>query len=217
MSRGTLASKTVGRGKGCDDRSVSKKAVADCSTTRAKAPHRLTSYDEIVGEYRVMRKEGYPDQKWYAAMSLGDAIEHAAAANNAQLKRHPHQSRVTRRAIRAATAILRGLKSRIQACTDFDAMHTLFEEKLGPVEGIGEMYIYDCAQRIGWSLRRHPRRIYLHRGTREGAKAVGVDVKDRKAIEVGELPKDLRVLTASELEDLLCIFKDELKVVRHGR
>ena len=150
-------------------------------------------------------------------MSLSDAIEHAAAAHNEELKRHPHQTRVTRTTIRAATIILRRLQFEIQACSDFDALHTLFEKELGSVKGIGEMYIYDCAQRIGWALRRHPSRIYLHRGTRDGAKAVGIEVQGRNTIEVDELPEDLRVLTASELEDLLCIFKDELKIVRRGR
>lgn len=217
MSKRTSASKPARRERGCSESSITSKATGDCVSSLGTRMPGATLYGAIVSAYQKSRQNGYPDQKWYAAMSLGDAIEHAAAAHNDELKRHPHQTRVTRAAIRAATIILKRNQSAIKDCADFDALHALIERELGSVKGIGEMYIYDCAQRIGWALGRHPRRIYLHRGTRDGAKAVGVDVHGRKAIEVKELPADLRALTASELEDLLCIYKDELRNARPGR
>jgi hypothetical protein len=81
---------------------------------------------------------------------------------------------------------------------------------LKPVDGIGELYIYDTALRIGAKLNLLPSRIYLHAGARVGARALGFAGR-LKYIELRDLPKEFQKLEPHEIEDVLCIFKDKLK------
>ena len=69
--------------------------------------------------------------------------------------------------------------------------------------------VYDTALRIGAKLGLEPEVVYLHRGTRSGMKALGLDV-GRPFIEVDELPQALRSLRPHEIEDCVCIYKSEL-------
>jgi hypothetical protein len=83
------------------------------------------------------------------------------------------------------------------------------KEHLNGVRGLGELYYYDTALRIGASLRLMPRRVYLHRGTRDGAHALGLACK-ADSLDPRDLPKALAVLEPREIEDFLCIYKDQL-------
>jgi hypothetical protein len=51
--------------------------------------------------------------------------------------------------------------------------------------------------------------IYLHAGTREGARRLGLDTSG-PTLGVDEIPKGLCALTPREIEDVLCIYKDAL-------
>jgi hypothetical protein len=77
------------------------------------------------------------------------------------------------------------------------------------INGLAELYAYDTAARIGAKLGLAPRQVYLHRGTREGAKNLGFE-SSRKTIARSELPVELRGLAADEIENLLCIYKAQL-------
>jgi hypothetical protein len=90
---------------------------------------------------------------------------------------------------------------------DFDALHTLVDGKIGSIKGIGALTVYDIAHRIGAYLRKAPGRVYLHAGVRVGARALGIggDSFDPKI-----LPKPFSRLAPSEIEDCLCIYKDDL-------
>jgi hypothetical protein len=50
----------------------------------------------------------------------------------------------------------------------------------------------------------------VHAGTRDGARALGLNAQ-RHALEMSELPPAIRKLTAREAEDLLCIYKSKLR------
>jgi hypothetical protein len=52
-------------------------------------------------------------------------------------------------------------------------------------------------------------RVYLHAGAARGAKALGIEGRD--SITPSELPAAFRRLRAYEMEDCLCIFKDDLE------
>ena len=57
---------------------------------------------------------------------------------------------------------------------------------------------------------------YLHGGTRIGAMALGFSGKET-SIERSSLPNEFRRLTPHELEDCLCIFKDDLRKLARRR
>ena len=72
------------------------------------------------------------------------------------------------------------------------------------------MAIYDTALRIGAKLHLEPDQVYLHRGTREGARRLGIGSSER-SIPANRLPPPLRQLKAREIEDVLFIYKDEFR------
>ena len=114
------------------------------------------------------------------------------------------------RVLQAAEPRLQAIAAQLQTATSFAELHRLIDRQIKPIRGIGDLAVYDIAHRIGAYLRREPEAVYLHAGTREGARALSLA---GKKIEVRELPAGLRKLSAAEIEDCLCIYKDAL----HGR
>ena|SRR5579863_6225617 len=98
----------------------------------------------------------------------------------------------------------------IRKCQNFAALIGFLEQTLESVRGIGELTIYDIAHRVGAFLGLEPELVYLHRSTRDGAKVLGIASKLRM-IELSVLPSAFRRLRPYEMEDALCIYKDELK------
>ena len=76
------------------------------------------------------------------------------------------------------------------------------------VPGIGPVTIYDTAQRIGYRLGLAPDRVYLHAGTREGARKLGLDTSHEYLLPE-ELPFPLQKLAPADVEDFLCRYKDK--------
>ncbi len=124
--------------------------------------------------------------------------------------KHPHQWRLTERTLNSTAAELESILKKIGKCRDFASLLSLVEHTLETVRGIGELTTYDIAHRVGAYLGLEPELVYLHRGTRDGAMILGIDRKLR-AIEPSVLPSAFRRLRAYEMEDALCIYKDELK------
>jgi hypothetical protein len=76
------------------------------------------------------------------------------------------------------------------------------------MKGIGALTVYDISHRIGAYFGKAPERVYVHAGVRVGARALGIggDSFDPKI-----LPKPFARLEPSEVEDCLCIYKEELR------
>jgi hypothetical protein len=87
----------------------------------------------------------------------------------------------------------------------FHALLGELSESIGAVRGIGERTVYDTALRLGVVFALEPDRVYLHAGTREGAKHLSLDWR-QPYLRMG----DLRTLQPREVEDLLCIYKQDL-------
>ncbi len=139
--------------------------------------------------------------------TLEGSIETAAMARLRNGKRHSHQWRIPRAVLENVKNNLIERQDELERSADFDDIYRIVHECR--VSGFGELAIYDTALRIGVRLGKLPSRVYLHAGTRKGLKALGLDA-NRKSIELAELPRPLRELPASAVEDFLCIHKDEL-------
>jgi len=145
--------------------------------------------------------------------SLEEALRIAGEAQDDAGHRYSHQRRVKSQAIREATRRLADSHDEIRRCSSFHDLWNLLVLRLSPIEGIGELYIYDTALRIGAHLRLPPQKVYLHAGTRIGARELGlVPASDgsKRWLEPQELPTLLRDLAPSDVENLLCIYKDRL-------
>jgi hypothetical protein len=164
----------------------------------------------IVRSYiRHIRPLAETELAWFQDQpDIRTAIERAALAVNSRGKRYAHQRRLKRKTLEQAREILLRCEYRIRKAKDFDTLFDLIETLLEPVSGIGELYLYDTALRLGATLNLHPSKVYLHAGTRTGAHALGLDAKAR-ALEIAALPEPLRMLRPHEIEDVLCIFKND--------
>ncbi|MBI5302195.1 MAG: hypothetical protein HY868_08665 [Chloroflexi bacterium] len=158
-----------------------------------------------------IRPRANEELDWFSQQSsLQSAIEYAALAINRNGKRYHHQRRLQKTTLEQSKQKLLTNARAIEQSKDFDDLFTLIDKILEPVWGIGELYVYDTALRIGAKLNLLPKAVYLHAGTRQGAKALGFDGK-ATTLNVSDLPADLQPLEPHEIEDVFCIFKDDLK------
>ena len=138
--------------------------------------------------------------------TLGQVITRAANACTAGGRKHPHQRRIPRDALREFGTRLSGSKRAMQKATSFDELHEIVREVGEPIYMIGELTIYDTAHRIGYKLCLLPAKVYLHSGTQIGAGTIGIE-RSRSTVSVSELPGPFAALKPYEIEDCLCIFK----------
>lgn len=145
--------------------------------------------------------------------SLEDVLRLAGQAQDDRGRRYSHQRRIKSDAIREATKRLTDAHDDLQGCSSFHELWSAVGLFLKPIQGIGELYIYDTALRIGAHLCLKPENVYLHAGTRTGARQLGLlSGRDdsKEWLQSNELPAPLRSLSPSDVENLLCIYKSRL-------
>jgi hypothetical protein len=166
----------------------------------------------LVADYKGNhRSSSRAELRFFREMpSLELAIHHAAFALDGRTppRRYAHQRRIRMKPMRLAYAAMSASATDMRNAETFDALHELLSQRLLPIQGLGRLYVYDTALRLGAHLRRHPRVVYLHAGTRVGATALGLG--PGLYLEKRALPKPLQELDAHELEDFLCIYADAL-------
>jgi hypothetical protein len=175
--------------------------------------HRKTESDQlraIAADYQQYHRRPAAKELRHFRMLRTDqeAISKAALAQLPTGKRHPHQYRIPLAALQESERRLLGNLPVLRQAKSFDHLFELVAAIIQPIRGIGELAVYDTAVRVGARFECEPTKVYLHAGTRLGAKALGL-VWRNATLELTELPVELRTLTARELEDLLCIYKDE--------
>lgn len=174
-------------------------------------PH-LDSYAAIVEHYQWGDRLKTIDELSYFEnlRTIEEAIESVPEARKENGALHNHQRHLKESTVDEVRQELREHQKAIKAVANFEELFALFERILLPIRGVGEMYVYDTALRMGAFLRKLPDQIYLHKGTREGVMALGISVEERKSVDVSELPTPFQVLKPHEIEDVLCIYKIEI-------
>lgn len=163
----------------------------------------------IVDDYiRDHRDRAAREMRWYQRQrSLANAIDIAARCVMPSGKRHDHQHRIPSESLDEARSRL--LAVALDACSSFDELHDTINAAIRDIFMVGELVVYDVSHRIGAHLKLEPERVYLHAGTRKGARALGLG-RGRDTIELAELPEEFARLTPAEAEDCLCIYKKRL-------
>jgi hypothetical protein len=120
-----------------------------------------------------------------------------------------HQRRLTKKVIESFKVRLDAHKAKLEAATTFEDVEAIIAGCR--VKGIGPLTVYDTALRLCLYRGMVPAKVYLHAGTRIGA--VVIDERFRKAsqVEREDFPAELQGLEPWEIEDFLCICKDQLK------
>jgi len=135
---------------------------------RSEVSPRLRDWEELLREYGAVHAINQRTElSWYAAHpSLTSAVIAAANASNAFGSRSDHQRRIQKRAIAIAKYSLLKKKRMLASAKSFHQLHQIISAAVGPIFGIGELYCYDTAVRIGAFRGLVPDRVYLHAGTR---------------------------------------------------
>lgn len=166
------------------------------------------TYTDIIKTYVRKRRQIELDELdfFQSIPTLIEAITKAGMAVDRRGKRQVHQQRLKKATLEKSRNALIQIQRRIRDAKNFDGLHTAIEQTVLPLYGIGELYVYDTALRIGAHLEKLPTKVYLHAGTRTGARRLGY--RGRGPIELSELPKEFQSLPAHQVEDILCIYKN---------
>ncbi|MFZ6731195.1 hypothetical protein ACO0LG_04645 [Undibacterium sp. Ji42W] len=167
--------------------------------------------EKLVREFRSYNLPDLETEKnFFKDMpSLEVCIHHAALAIDHRGKRYKHQCRLQLVVLRKAEECLSSVFSRLKESKTFHDLFLIVREQTSLINGIGELFIYDTALRIGAYLGLAPDRVYLHAGTTTGIRALGLD-SHQEWIDISKLPSALRSLSPNEIESFLCVFKDKL-------
>ena len=172
--------------------------------------------DDIVSDYiRDYRDDARKELRFFEIQrSPSVAIRKAALCELPSGNRHPHQHRIARALLEQVEARLQGIGRELARAADFAALHLAVDDEIGGIKGIGALTVYDIAHRIGAHFGKAPELVYLHAGTRTGARVFNIR---GNSFDPRILPKAFSRLACSEIEDCLCIYKDELRDGAHLR
>jgi hypothetical protein len=173
---------------------------------------RFDRLDSIVDHYikKFRPREEAELDSFRGQPSTQVCIEQAGLARRPDGKRLDHQRRIPAEALRAWANALQRKHTQIHSCRTFDELLNVLEKESRAFWKDGELIVYDTALRIGAYLKIEPEEVFLHRGTREGAKALGFE-GSRRSIRGDEFPKAFQRLKPYQIEDCLCIYAEHLK------
>lgn len=160
---------------------------------------------------RRFQRRAQAELDWYGSQpSLREAVERAALATDERGKRFAHQRRLSKATLKEARRLLLANLWLLEASATFNDLFEHVRGLVSPIRGIGELYVYDTSLRIGARLHLMPKSIYLHAGTRVGARALGFSGRELR-LPVSRMPPEFQGLAPREIEDVLCIFKKQLQ------
>jgi hypothetical protein len=179
----------------------------------------MTKLDRAVDEFMADPANADTEERalFENAPSLEAAITHATHGTR------PDSSKTALKVSRGpVSAKDRGCEAlildgeRLRASKDFHELFTLVKGMANRMGGLGEVWVYDVSVRIAAYLGKAPDRIYLHGGTREGARAFKI-ASTRESISKFELPRPLRKMPCHMIEDFLSKKKKELRDLQYDR
>jgi hypothetical protein len=170
----------------------------------------LDSYAAIVAHYEAnYQQQAAHELRFFASQpDLAAAVKLAALATTSAGKRHPHHTRRSLSTLRRVQTEL--ARCDLATCRTFDELLRMVDDAIRSIQGIGELFVYDTALQIGAFLHLEPDKIYLHAGTRVGARVLGF-ARGKRTLEIDELPPEFGRLLAHEIEDCLCLYKHDLQ------
>ncbi len=168
------------------------------------------SLAQLVRQYALhCRRRSHEELQYFVAQPSFEAAVEKASLMICDGKRFSHQRRRSQATLSAARDVLMRHIAELRCCQSFQELHETVDRLVADIPDLGELYSYDAALFIGAKLSLMPRRVYMHAGTRAGARALGLPRRDH-AIELSRFPAELRHLAPYEIEDFLCMFKSRL-------
>lgn len=165
-------------------------------------------YKWIVADYKKLKSQGHDTWLLDCAKTRDSVrvIEMAALARDLTNSKHPHQHRIPNAILRQFADSLLENAAAILACKTFTELYETIASLRCP--GIGRLAVYDTAHRIGTRLRIRPDKVYMHQGTRVGTELYLGRKISEKAVDKSQF-RDFKHLSCEEIEDIMCIYKDD--------
>jgi hypothetical protein len=145
------------------------------------------------------------------APDVKTAIIRAAMARDEFGYKHSHQRRFVKdeKLVILKERLLKS-ESEIKKVNNFDELFEIIV-RTSVFNSKEALTFYDTALRLGFYLNIYPERIYLHAGTRKGAEKIEEKIENHFIMKK-YLPEPFKScdLTEYELEDLFCVYENEL-------
>lgn len=103
---------------------------------------------------------------------------------------------------------IENMREKLNNYTSFDKLYKAIKDITE--HGIGELSKYDTATCFGCERGIYPTVVYLHAGTADGAKALGINGATATKEQFVEVCDAFEKLEPIQIEDFLCIYKDQL-------
>jgi hypothetical protein len=170
------------------------------------APHSLSA---AIKDYMSCHKrDADKELRWFEIQpSFDKALSFAAYAKGPSGKKFSHQHRIPLAVLEESYGRLKSCQRELLAASSFEELHQIISDQIRGIRGVGLLLVYDTALRLGANLKLKPSVVFLHAGTREGARRLGLNAA-RAFIPPSEFPPALRKLPARQIEDILCIYKN---------
>ena len=147
--------------------------------------------------------------RFFTTTDTETALYHAGYSyyqnEQGQLKKDPHQYRLSNDLLREAGEHVLARKEQILRAKNFAELMAQMEYIGSTTSGLGKLWEYDAALRIAWHLgeKWYPELIYIHQGAARGAAKLGLDT-NRRYILKSEFPEVMQKLEPWEIEIFLC-------------
>jgi len=168
----------------------------------------------LIREYNKERAPRLDNRlaEYRGILSLAEVIERAGISANG--KRLPHQYRIKKTVMAEVRDRILEQEEALARSRSFEAVRAIVQAC--SVKGFGELTVYDTALAIAAHMGLYPERVYLHRGTKDGARALGLPYK-AGSLSLAELPEPLRNLDPLHVENFLCIYKNDFQDVPRSK
>jgi hypothetical protein len=136
------------------------------------------------------------------------AIMIAVMSKDVNGNKHSHQWHIYNNVYVKFIQNLLRVKDKVKKAKNFDGLYDIIYSN--KPSGVGELFCYDTALRIGQRLGKLPEKIYIHAGTRIGLRNLLNRTIYEKTILQEELPEPFCSchLTPAQLENFFCLYKD---------
>ncbi len=142
---------------------------------------------------------------------LNDAIYEGAQGIMPNGKMNSHQNRVGYKKCRLGAAELKAKTAALKRAKSFEEIFAITEEVRKAIHGLGHLWSYDTALRIGFHKRVYPTEVYVQSGVVDGVKKLNKHLKGR-SLAMSAFPPELQKLTPYEVENFLCVWgKNKIK------
>ena len=151
-------------------------------------------------------------KEFYKGLTLINAIKYASEGKNPDGKMNSHQWRIGKRLGKDGASALSKQELEIREAKTFEDIFKLTEKVRKETYGLGDLWSYDTALRIGFNKRVYPEEVYIQRGVLKGIRKLLGNIKLQRHIPLRILPQELQGFEPFEVENFLCLWgKDSIK------